>query len=413
MRMRRAMLVALAILASLGAGAANAQSGAKSADAPRGYKFDVTVPASAGAEAIDGRLLLILSTDGSAEPRLQVENSVRTQMVFGIDVNGVKPGTAVTIDDAAFGFPVRYLHDVPHGDYYIQVVLNKYETFHRADGTTVKLPMDRGEGQHWQLAPGNLYSKPEKVDLHVGGEVALTLDQVIAPIPDPADTEFVRHIKIQSALLTKFWGRPMYLSANVLVPYGFDTHPEAHFPLMISEDHFNDDFHGLRTVPPDADLKPDHSERFHIDAYNRTQQEEEYKFYQIWISAKFPRYLVAQLNHANPYYDDSYAVNSANLGPYGDAIETELIPAIEKKFRAIGAGWARFVYGGSTGGWESLAVQTFYPDHYNGASWRVRTRWISAASPTSISTKIKICFSSQGRTCASSSPASAIIWAAR
>ena len=62
-----------------------------------------------------------------------------------------------------------------------------------------------------------------------------------------------------------------------------------------------------------------------------------------------------------------YAVNSANLGPYGDAIETELIPAIEKQFRGIGQGWARFMYGGSTGGWESLAVQMFYPEHYNGA----------------------------------------------
>jgi hypothetical protein len=74
-----------------------------------------------------------------------------------------------------------------------------------------------------------------------------------------------------------------------------------------------------------------------------------------------------EIQHANPYYDDSYAVNSANLGPYGDAIETELIPYIEKKFRGIGQGWARFLYGGSTGGWESLAVQMFYPDHYNGA----------------------------------------------
>jgi hypothetical protein len=60
-------------------------------------------------------------------------------------------------------------------------------------------------------------------------------------------------------------------------------------------------------------------------------------------------------------------VNSANVGPYGDAIETELMPAVEKQFRGIGQGWARFLYGGSTGGWESLAVQMFYPDHYNGA----------------------------------------------
>jgi hypothetical protein len=332
-----------------------------------GYKFDVSFPAAQSSTPLDGRLMLVLSTDGKAEPRFQIEGSVRTQMLFGLDVDGMKPGEVKIIDDAADGYPIKRLRDVPPGDYFIQVVLHKYETFHRADGVTVKLPMDRGEGQHWQYAPGNLYSKPIKVTLHRGGEVELSLDQVIAPIPDPPDTEFVRHIKIQSELLTKFWGRPMYLSANVLVPYGFDTHPEARFPLMIAEDHFNDDFHGLRTVPPDADLKPDYSERFRISGYNKIQQEEEYKFYQQWIAPKFPRYLVAQLNHANPYYDDSYAVNSANLGPYGDAIETELIPAIEKKFRAIGAGWARFVYGGSTGGWISLAVQVFYPDHYNGA----------------------------------------------
>ena len=332
------------------------------------YRFAVSFPSARNATPLDGRLLLILSTDPSTEPRLQVNNSVRTQMIFGLDVDALQPGQSVTLDDAAFGYPVRYLHDVPAGDYFVQVVLHKYETFHRADGHTVKLPMDRGEGQHWQLAPGNLYSTPRKISLHAGGDpVSIVLDQIIPPIPDPPDTPYIRHIKIQSTLLTKFWGRPMFLSANVLVPEGFDTHPNAHFPLMIEEDHFNDDWHGFRTTPSDPDLKPDYSERFHISGYNRIQQEEAYKFYQQWIAPKFPCFLVAQINHANAYYDDSYAVNSANLGPYGDAIETELIPAIEKTFRGIGQGWARFVYGGSTGGWESLAVQIFYPDHYNGA----------------------------------------------
>ena len=348
------------LMFALTAGALHAQASS--------YRFAVSFPSAQSAEPLDGRLLLILSTDPSEEPRLQISNSVRTQMIFGLDVDALKPGQSAALDDAAFGYPVRYLHDVPPGDYFVQVVLHKYETFHRADGHTVKLPMDRGEGQHWQLAPGNLYSTPRKITLQEGGEpVAIMLDQPIPPILDPKDTPYIRHIKIQSALLTKFWGRPMFLSANVLVPEGFDGHPSAHFPLMIFEDHFNDDFHNLRTIPPDPDLKPDYSERFHISGYNRIQQEEGYKFYQQWIAPNFPRFLVAQINHANPYYDDSYAVNSANLGPYGDAIETELIPAIEKTFRGIGQGWARFVYGGSTGGWESLAVQMFYPDHYNGA----------------------------------------------
>lgn len=341
--------------------------GALHAQAGNGYRFSVSFTTQQSAEPLDGRLLLVLSTDPSTEPRFQISNSVRTQMLFGLDVNGMKPGEPVVLDAAASGYPVRYLHDVPPGEYFVQVVLHRYETFHRADGYTVKLPMDRGEGQHWELAPGNLYSKPQKITLKAAGEpVQIVLDQIIAPIPEPKDTKYIRHIRIQSDLLTKFWGRPVFLRANVLVPEGFDEHPDAHFPLMIFEDHFNDDFHGFRTTPPEPDLKPDYSERFHIAGYNRIQQEEAHKFYQQWIAPKFPRFLVAQINHANPYYDDSYAVNSANLGPYGDAIETELIPAIEKKFRAIGQGWARFAYGGSTGGWEALAVQLFYPDHYNG-----------------------------------------------
>ncbi len=332
------------------------------------YRFAVSFSKEQSAEPLDGRILLLLSTDGSAEPRMQINGTPKTQMIFGLDADGMKPGQKVIVEDAAYGYPMRYLRDVPAGEYFVQVVFHKYETFHRADGYTVKLPVDRGEGQHWNLAPGNLYSKPQKIALHKGGEpIAVVLDQAIAPIPEPKDTTYVRHIKIQSELLTKFWGRPIFLSANVLVPEGFDAHLNAHFPLAVFEDHFNEDFEGIRTTPPDPNLKPDYSERFHLSGYNRIQQEEGYKFYQQWTTPNFPRLLVAQINHANPYYDDSYAVNSANLGPYGDAIETELIPAIEKKFRGIGQGWARFVYGGSTGGWEALAVQVFYPDHYNGA----------------------------------------------
>ena len=159
----------------------------------------------------------------------------------------------------------------------------------------------------------------------------------------------------------------MFVSAVVLVPYGFDEHPKAHYPVAVFQDHFVDGIGDFRETPPDAGLKPDYSERFHLAGYNRIQQEQAYAEYKQWTSAGFPRVLVVKLQHANPYYDDSYAVNSANLGPYGDALEHELLPAVEKKFRGIGQGWARFLYGGSTGGWESLAVQMFYPDDYNGA----------------------------------------------
>jgi hypothetical protein len=86
----------------------------------------------------------------------------------------------------------------------------------------------------------------------------------------------------------------------------------------------------------------------------------------MWSGPGFPRVIAIEIQHPTPFYDDSYAVNSENNGPYGDAITYELIPYIEQKFRGIGQGWARFTYGGSTGGWEALAVQVYYPDEYNG-----------------------------------------------
>jgi hypothetical protein len=275
----------------------------------------------------------------------------------------------VRIDDRAFGWPARRVSLLPDGDYLVQVVLNRYETFHLADGRTLQLPPDRGEGQQWASKPGNRYSTPVRVHLdHAHPKsILLTLDNTIGPIEPKTDTEFVRHVRIRSELLSKFWGRDVYLGAHVLVPRDFDAHPEARFPLMVFHGHYPSDISEFRTSPPDRDLKPVYSERFHLDGYNRIEQQEAYAFYQKWISADFPRFLVIEIEHANPYYDDSYAVNSANLGPYGDAINHELIPEIEKRFHGIGAGWARFTYGGSTGGWEALATQVFYPDMYNGA----------------------------------------------
>jgi hypothetical protein len=330
-------------------------------------RFSISIPKERSAQPLDGRMLLCLSTDNSDEPRNQINDTPRTQIVFGVDVDGLKPGEAVTIDERAFGYPIRSLSDLPAGEYNVQAVFNRYETFHRADGHTIKLHPDMGEGQHWNISPGNFYNQTQKISIDANSKVSLSLSEEIPPIPAEKDTKYIRHLRIESKLLTKFWGRPVYLGAIVLVPEGFDEHPEAHFPLMIFHDHFVGKFDNFRTEPPDDNLKPDYSERFHISGYNRIQQQEAYKFYQQWISPKFPRYLVVKIQHANPYYDDSYAVNSANLGPYGDAIETELIPAIEKQFRGIGQGWARFTYGGSTGGWEAMAVQEFYPDHYNGA----------------------------------------------
>jgi hypothetical protein len=367
----RALLLACLILAA----AISLHEPAR-ATPPAELRFEISYPAESSSRPLDGRLLLLIANNDKQEPRLQISEDPGTQQVFGIDVDGWKAGQAAIIDGAAFGYPVRSVSNLKPGDYWVQALLHVYETFKRSDGHTVKLPMDRGEGQQWSRAPGNLYSTPIKVsiDASKGETIRIKLDKIIPPIEPPKDTKYIKHVKIQSKLLSDFWGRPMYLGAHVLLPEGFDQHTAARYPLAIFHGHFPETINGFRETPPDPNLKPDYSERFKLEGYNRIQQEQAYKFYQEWTGPNFPRMLVIEIQHANPYYDDSYAVNSANLGPYGDAITYELIPYLEQKFRGIGKGWARFMYGGSTGGWEAMAAQVFYPDEYNGA-------WIACPDP--------------------------------
>jgi hypothetical protein len=325
-----------------------------------GLRFEVSFARDLSTELQDGRIILIVSSREGEEPRFQYQiYNPATQPGFGIDVEGLEPGVAAVIDGSTFGFPVRSVDALPPGEYHVQAVLNRYETFVRSDGHTVSLPPDRGEGQKWNTKPGNFYSVPQSVSLDPsrGGTVRLVLDREIPPIPELEDTEWVRHIRIQSELLSEFWGRPMYLGAYVLLPHGFEANPEARYPLVINHGHFPRGFPEFRDHPPTPDLT----------GYERTRAEYGYDLYQRWTERDFPRMLVVKIEHANPYYDDSYAVNSQNLGPYGDAIVKELIPYIEGHFRGMGEGWARVMYGGSTGGWEVLGQQIFYPEEFNGA----------------------------------------------
>ncbi|NAY92979.1 hypothetical protein GTQ34_13730 [Muricauda sp. JGD-17] len=328
----------------------------------------VSFTEAANEKALDGRLLLMLSTNDDQEPRFQINGGLNTQLIFGVDVDGMNPGDEIIFDDTILGFPYTSLDEIPEGEYNVQALLHTYETFNLATGHTVKLPMDNGEGQQWNRSPGNLYSEPFKISIGEKGiqDIKVVMEKVISPIEEPEDTEWIKHIKIKSEKLSEFWGRDMYLGAHVLLPKGFKEHPEAKYPMMIFHGHFPDDFGGFRTTPPDPNLKPEYSARFDVEGYNIIQQQEAYDFYKRWNEPDFPRFLIIEIQHPTPYYDDSYAVNSASQGPYGDAITHELIPYIEKEFRGIGEGWSRFLYGGSTGGWEALAVQVNYPEEYNG-----------------------------------------------
>ena len=161
MKARLHCLVAVTLLFSTAVShAADKKSSAKPASA----RFEISFSKEMSATPLDGHVLLVISNNTDDEPRFQVSfMTARSQQIFGADVDALAPGTPAVIDPSTLGYPAESLNDIPAGDYWAQAVLNIYETFHLGNGRTLKLPPDKGEGQHWQTKPGNLYSKPQKI----------------------------------------------------------------------------------------------------------------------------------------------------------------------------------------------------------------------------------------------------------
>lgn len=352
------------------------------AGAAPGSKFEVSFSSSLRNTPVTGRMLVIISAHNDTEPRMQVGDwDNRVAPVLGADVDQLKPGLAVVIDPSTSAFP-SHLGDLPSGDYYVQAVLNVYTECHRADSHDLWVHLDQWEGQQAAVSPGNLISEVQKVHLDSDQpfDIHLALSKVLPPVEVPADTEWVKHIKFKSPSLSTFWGCPIYLGATVLLPKGYESHPQTSYPVFYLQNHFTLDAPfgfdaAAQETHPTSDEVTAADKGLNVAAPTRplrlaaealVMPETSYEFYKAWTSDKFPRVIAVTFQHPTPYYDDSYAVNSANNGPYGDAIMQELIPAVEARFRIIRKSYARVLAGGSTGGWESLALQVFHPDFFGG-----------------------------------------------
>lgn len=309
------------------------------ADGPR---IEVGFSTAARAVPVTGRVYVAISRDNDKPPIQQVD--VGGVPLFGRNVEALKPGETAAIGPDDFGAPLASLRDLPAGEYWMQPFVNVYTEFRRADGHIVWLHMDQWEGQDWKRSPGNLYGEPVKVRFDPASDapIKLVADKAIASIPFPADTAEVKRFRIRSKLLSDWWGQPIWLGATVLLPKGYDQHPEVRYPVVYDHGHFS-------TAAPMGFDRP------------------KSKFRDYWLADGTPRVVVVTLQHPSPYYDDSYAVNSPNLGPYDDAINDELIPEIEQRFRIVREPWARILTGGSTGGWIAVAQQVFHPATYGGS----------------------------------------------
>ncbi len=306
--------------------------------------FTISFSDKIHSEDITGRVYLLVSEDGRRAPHLQ--RMPRNVLMWGEDVRALEAGEAVTIDGTVFGFPLESIIDIPPGEYYVQGFINIYTEFKRSDGFTIWLHNDQWEGQRWNRSPGNLFSEVKKVriDPAQGGTILLECNQEIPPVSIPPDTKWVKRLKFESKILSEFWGRSMYLGATILLPKNYQKHTEVSYPVNYIQGHFS-----LRAPYGFNDTGTRISE-----------------FSKFWMSDSCPRMLAVTFQHPCPYYDDSYAVNSPNVGPYQDAIMQELIPFIEENYRIIRAPYARVLSGGSTGGWISLMLQIYRPDFFGG-----------------------------------------------
>ena len=315
-------------------------------------KFEISFSEQAHSEPITGRVYAIISRNNNREPRFQT--GYTGVPIWGNNIFALKPGEGAIINEDIFGYPLKSIKDIPSGEYFVQGFVNVYTKFKRSDGHTLWLHQDQWEGQQWNRTPGNLYSdvKQVSIDSAKNQTIKLVCTNIIPPIELPPDTKWIKRIKIQSKILTEFWGQPMYLGTTILLPHGYDEHPDVYYPVNYIQGHFSlRPPYGFRDEPPDT-----------TNRWGRRG----YEFYQFWTSDSCPRMIAVNFQHPCPFYDDSYAVNSPNVGPYQDAIMQELIPHIEEKFRIIQQPYARILSGGSTGGWIALALQIYQPDFFDG-----------------------------------------------
>jgi hypothetical protein len=346
---RTPLRFSLALTAALAFSSASAQ-------AP---KFEVTVDPATRSAALTGRLVVVVSKVATPEPRMLV--APQGAAMFAIDLDQLRAGQPAVVDaKSSLGYPVP-LAALPPGDYYAQAIVNVYEPVKRAaDGKTIWVHINDGTQEVMQIAAGNVYSDVQKITVGTSGTgptVKLRINKVIAAQPRPQDTEWVKHVRIQSQKLTAFWGRPIYVHATVLLPKGYNEHPTVKYPTAYTFGH---------SVP--FNLTPDSTRVRNIGQINPTTGVETgYDFYKAWISDGFPRFIAVSFEQATPFFLDSYSVNSVSNGPYGDAMVEEVIPSLEKQFRMIGKPYARLAEGASTGGWQTLALQLKHPDFFGGA----------------------------------------------
>ncbi|KAI8931794.1 hypothetical protein NX059_011431 [Plenodomus lindquistii] len=316
----------------------------------------------------DGRVVLMFAPNGT-DPLEDTDVTSSPNKICGKNVYDVKNGNTITFAGSSnsststgvYGWPNVSMNDIPAGTYQVQAFLNKYETVTRSDGSQVSVHFPCGDGSPNVNTFGSLVTTAADIDISGSQQtIELVFNNVTAaPLAGSEiggcnqgnyeDTDNIKYVKVRSKKLSAFWGRDMFVGANVVLPAGYNANDTAtRYPVIYSQGHW-----------PGANGAFRYGRNLNFTtAWNQGT----YTVAGTNTTRSTPKLILVTFRHEAPFYDDSYAVNTANLGPYGDAINDELIPHLDVTFNTIQAPYARIQEGGSTGGWESIANVIYRPD---------------------------------------------------
>lgn len=262
-----------------------------------------------------GRVVVYLSKTAS-EPRFG-PNWFRPEPMVSKQFKGVKPGQTMEISGDGVSFPGD-LSKIETGEYNVQAVVDR-----NLGGRTIA------------GSPGNVFSKTIRTNVTTTSTIDLFCDQVV-PDRKFVETDNVKEARVQSALLTQFYKRPTAIFGAVILPPSYATSPERRYPVLYIIPGFGGD-----SMSYSGSTRTSGSVRGDVE------------FIQVILDPNCPT-------------GHSVFADSANNGPWGKALTTELIPAIDKRFRTVADSGARYVNGHSSGGWSSLWLQVTYPDVFGG-----------------------------------------------
>lgn len=289
--------------------------------------FRIEFPPALFPDGYSGRVYITLSTK-AREPRLDMGDWFGGPQVISLDVKNVKPGELLDVPASALTFRAKSYADIPGKTYYAQAVarVNKDNP-------------SPGKGA------GDLVSEVTKIEFDpkgTGGVATLAFSRAVEAEPIK-ETESIHVVEIKSECLSKFHGREVMIRAGVHTPKGWkpivaeQSDPGQPLPALYFITGFGGGAEFIRTIP---------------NILGRGNSE--------GVILVVPDPLC--------FEGHSVFADSANNGPWGEALIKELIPAVESKFNAGGSGENRYVTGISSGGWSSLWLQVAYPDSF-AACW--------------------------------------------